>query len=171
MTLEQWVNATPTQADVMIAAVTTSRFSDTYYGQWLVLHCPFRELHELRDDQVQLVPEGYRYFAMCLLRRPDFWRDLGAVQRDLELEAFSDSLVSSNIAMLRAHTALIDDYLAGRLVLNEADPEHAPEAAAAADVEARLLDRLQWRIVHDIGQRVLALRIAADNISIPALFA
>ena len=105
----------------MIAAVCNSRFSDNYYGQWLLLRIPFRSVDELWREEALLVPETYRMFALCLLHDATFWRDLGRVRQDLELEAYKDPVIESNLAMVRAHTDIVNDYLNGNLVLGE-DP-------------------------------------------------
>jgi hypothetical protein len=120
-TLEEWTNRAPCRGEVMIAAVCHSRFSDAFYGQWMMLNLPFARLDDLWDNRCELVPESYRNFALALLKAPQAWSDMESVRRDLELEAHKDTAIESNLAMLRAHTDIVQDYLSGRLVLGD-DP-------------------------------------------------
>ena len=131
--LEAFANRTQLQGEIMIAVITHSRFSDNFFGQWTLLRVPFRAVQDLWRPEVDLVPEGYRHFALALLHRPDFWRDEAQVRSELELEAFRDHFVVSNLAMVRAHTAIVDGYFSGRLVLGvDAPPERAAHVAAPA---------------------------------------
>ena len=150
-TLEQWVNGVKSRGEVMVAAICNARSSDSFYGQWLVLHQPFRTVNDLWDDQCNLVPEGYRYFTLCLLRCPDVWEDLNRVRSDMELEAYRDSAIETNLAMLRAHSDMIQDYKNGNLVVGRdpTPPRHAhmqfaaelePEQALVATALSR-----RWR--------------------------
>ncbi|CAK0798079.1 unnamed protein product, partial [Prorocentrum cordatum] len=120
--LETWAARVPMRGEVLVAARSNSRFSDEYYGQWMLLHVPFRSVHELWQDAAELVPTGYRLFAHCLLHRPDLWRSEAWLRSDMELEAHRDPTIDSNVAMIKAHITLVDDYLEGRLVVGE-DPE------------------------------------------------
>lgn len=156
--LHDWANAFRPQGDVLIAAITVSRFSDKFYGQWLVLNVPFRKLSDLFRAEVDLVPEGYRYLALCLLHSPHHWRDISIVRAELELEAYSDTVIASLLSMLAAHTSLIDGYLSGELVLG-VDP--APTRWGIAPGMGRVeLDVLQSRIVDAI---VLRTRQAVER--------
>ncbi|CAK0818116.1 unnamed protein product, partial [Prorocentrum cordatum] len=120
--LETWAARVPMRGEVLVAARSNSRFSDEYYGQWMLLHVPFRSVDELWQDAAELVPTGYRLFAHCLLHRPDLWRSEAWLRADMQLEAHRDPTIDSNVAMIKAHITLVDDYLEGRLVVGE-DPE------------------------------------------------
>ena len=50
--MAEWVNEQPTRGEVMVAAICHSRFSDTYYGQWLVLNVGFRSIADLWKPEV-----------------------------------------------------------------------------------------------------------------------
>ena len=67
---------------VLIATVTQSRYRDEFYDQWLVLHVPFRNVDELWTERTHLM-----YLALCLENRPQYWRNMNAIQQDLELES------------------------------------------------------------------------------------
>ena len=127
--LETWAAHVRMRGEVMVAARCNSRFSDEYYGQWLLLHVPFRSAWgELWDDDVLLVPTGYRMFALCLMRRPQLWRDEAWVRGDMELEAHRGPTIESIVAMVKAHTTLVDDYFEDRLVLDRARHDVVPSA-------------------------------------------
>eukprot|EP00971_Amphidinium_carterae_P306004 6081270-Amphidinium_carterae.1 len=59
----------------MIAAVTSSRFSDKFFSEWIVLKIPFRSFADLLFENLALVPENYQGMAMALHHAPHFWRD------------------------------------------------------------------------------------------------
>ena len=118
---------------VLVAAMTRSRMTDDFYGQWLVLNTPFRNVDELWDERAALVPEGYRMLALCLLKRPGLWRRPLHVQKELELAGFREGPMNNVLAMLDAHTTVIDAYLSGSLTLEEA-PQPPQEHFAAPEL-------------------------------------
>ena len=59
--------------------------------------------------------------ALALLHEPELWRDENRVRAELELEALRDYKIENILAMLRAHTTLVDSYWAGVLI-RDADP-------------------------------------------------
>ena len=120
--LEAFARAYHTRGEVMIASIVLSRFNDKYYGQWLVLNMPFRDVDELWLPEDDLVPKEYQFFALCLLHRPDHWRDQDIVRRELELEAFKDNHIDNVLSMQVAHTTFIDKYLSGELVIGDDPP-------------------------------------------------
>jgi hypothetical protein len=79
--LQRWAQTVPMRGEVMVAARCNSRFNDAYYGQWLLLNVPFRNVeNDLQLAYVdKLVPEGYRLFAKALLHAPSFWRMVTSV--------------------------------------------------------------------------------------------
>ena len=168
-TLEQFVNACQSRGETMMAVRMSSRFSDSYYGEWVMLHVPFRELKDLRLEDLDLVPENFRCFAMALQLAGDFWRDIDQVKVNLELEAFSSMHLESNLAMIRAHTAVVDGYLSGELVLGrDAVPIRRLPAHAALPTE---LHDEQWRVVDSIMAAVhlalQSLRVDDDPVTHP----
>ncbi|CAE7607678.1 Pif1 [Symbiodinium sp. CCMP2592] len=107
---------------VLVAAAMDSAFHESFYGQWLLLHVPFRTFAELWDDRVLAVPEGYRMLALCLLKRPGFWRRLHDVRDELQLEGHRDAHICNVLSMVESRTAVIDAYLSGQLALDEDMP-------------------------------------------------
>ena len=155
--LHDFVNTCQTRGETMMAVRTSSRFSDSFYGEWVMLHVPFRDLADLRVADLKLVPENFRCFAMALHHAEDFWRDIEQVKANLELEAFSTMHLESNLAMVRAHAAVVDGYMSGELVLGrDAVPIRRLPAHAALPTE---LHDEQWRVVDSIMTNVhLALQ-------------
>ena len=88
---------------------------------------------------------------MALVHAGDYWRDQQAVRADMELEAQRDPFIESNLAMLRAHIALVDLYWSGQLV-HGVDP--VPEVSHTLGSEQITLEREQQQVVEAIGQRV-----------------
>ena len=96
------------------------RLNDRFYGQWLALNEPFGVLEDLLDATVEAkVPARFYHLAVCLQRRPDYWRDLERVQQDMELEAVYSATAKTVVEMLRAKTHIIDQYMTGQLRLDE----------------------------------------------------
>ena len=132
----------------MIASIVLSRFNDAYYGQWLVLNLPFHDISDLWLPEVELVPKEYRHFALCLLHRPEHWRNQEVVRRELEIDAFKDNHIDNVLSMQLAYTSFIDKYLAGELHVDE-DPipqwnPYADDAAHAHD--NHLLTNPRWKV-------------------------
>ena len=88
---------------------------------------------------------------MALVHAGDYWRDQQAVRADMELEAQRDPFIESNLAMLRAHIALVDLYWSGQLV-HGVDP--IPEVSHTLGSEQITLEREQQQVVEAIGERV-----------------
>ena len=61
--------------------------------------------------------------AVCLKRRPDYWRDLDKVQKDMELEAVYSATVKTVIDMVRAKTYISDQYTSGQIKMDELVPD------------------------------------------------
>ena len=116
---------------VLVAAITRSRVTDDYYGQWLVLNIPFRHLDELWDNRATLVPEGYRMLTLCLLKKPGLWERPLKVRAELKLAGFREAPMNNILAMLEAHTQVIKAYLSG--ALNLEDSPQPPEEHFAAN--------------------------------------
>ena len=115
-----------------------SRLNDKFYGQWLMLHVPFRDpedFHVPVAAALDRIPAEHRNFAMVVLcEHPTakaMWRtDAGALEAELRMEALSRPFVTTLLVMATAHRELVHKYLTG-----------------AADVrsEERRRDRLRAR--------------------------
>jgi len=154
---KEFANNLPCRGEVMVAAVCNSRFNDAFYGQWLLLHKPFADVDALWRPSADLVPEGYRMYALCLLHDSAFWRNADRVRQDMELEAYKDPVIESNLAMLRAHADIIDDYLSGNLVKDQ-DPVpprhlHTRFGGTLSDEQPAIADLIvkRWRRAVDLA--------------------
>ena len=146
--LEAFANRCACKGETFIAVVTAMRFSDAFYAQWTVMNVPFRRLADLNFDGLEKVPENFQGFAMALHHAPDFWRDLEQVRADLELAAFAEPFVQSNLAMVEAHTAVVDAYISGELVLGR--DEVPVRRVPVHDALPKELHAEQWRVVDAI---------------------
>lgn len=132
--LEEFAIEYKCQGEKAIATMTNSRLNDKFYGQWLVLHCPFQRLEEFQDaahDVMEKVPERYRNFALCLHHAPDFWNDDNKIRNEMELEASSEAQIQTVLAKVAAQRRLIQRYMTGEIppgeeVDSSASSETAP---------------------------------------------
>eukprot|EP00973_Karenia_brevis_P095146 12425887-Karenia_brevis.AAC.1 len=110
-----------------IACVVLSRFSDEYYGQWLVLNVPWRDLTEFFHPKLDLVPNEQRNLAMALLcKHPAtaiFDGDDDDFIFEMKAEGRGRKYVNSVLNYLRANRSLITDYLMGKI------PRDVPQLA------------------------------------------
>eukprot|EP00438_Fugacium_kawagutii_P025226 Skav230239 [mRNA] locus=scaffold1818:72176:74263:+ [translate_table: standard] len=65
------------------------------------------------------VPEQYKYFAITIRQRPDYWADEEQIRADLQLEAVGNDKIETFLAMVRAQRALVDKFLSGELSKND----------------------------------------------------
>jgi hypothetical protein len=116
--LEAYANSYTTRGEKLIATGTYSKFNDKYFGQWLVLHKPFRQLEEFHSNAmnvIERVPERYRNFALALHYAPEFWNDDAAIKEEMELEANSKAHVLTVLSKVHAQRHLVKRSLSGEL--------------------------------------------------------
>ena len=144
---------------VRVSAVMGSRLRDEFYGKWLLLNVPFRNVAELWDDWANLAPQGYRMLTLRVLKRPGFFRP-SKVQEEMQLEGYRDAHIQNVLAMMDAHRAAIDGYLSGEWTLADhpeppqlqaADPGQGPQEEAQLDVEQQVVlnaikDMVMWAL-------------------------
>lgn len=68
MSVEEFANNYERRGEKLVAATTYSMLNDKYYGQWLVLHKPFRALEDFvqqAPEVVERVPAKYLNFCVC----------------------------------------------------------------------------------------------------------
>ena len=118
--LEEWIKEYKTKGQIMLSPILYSRVSDKFYGQWLLLHVPFRSLDQLMDARVLRVPKSYRCLALCLIHRgTTFWRRMAEVEASLALEAHSEAKIENLKNMLQAQTEMVESYLKGDLRIED----------------------------------------------------
>eukprot|EP00438_Fugacium_kawagutii_P000653 Skav222305 [mRNA] locus=scaffold1249:3867:8406:+ [translate_table: standard] len=161
----------------IVAANMLSRLNDRFYGQWLMLHVPFKDPKEFYDGRVvkqklTLVPEAHRYFAMVMRCRHqvarDMWESREKVEEELRIEAHTRSFRETLLGMLDANKALVDKYLTGQA---DAGIERLQRKErvdnAGAEVEDGLnLNREQRRVkaaVDAAVDRALAIQSAGED--------
>ena len=107
---------------VLVAIMTHSRYKDVFCGQWLLSNVPFRNVDDLWTAKTDLVPWEHKYLSPCLEHRPRYWRDLDAIEKDLQLESHRDHAVKSLVSMIAAHTEVVDMYWNGPFFKKDRDP-------------------------------------------------
>ena len=149
----------------VIAAEMVSIFNDKYFGQWLMLFCPFRRVKELLPEHiVHAVPRRYRLFACAWHLRPDCWDDEEQIRDSLRLAAKRDAYIDNALAMIRAQKDIVAKYLDGTISLEDEVPEvdiHAADVVPGLErpnFRGRQLDLEQ--AVNKRLDKVLAVRQA-----------
>ena len=118
--LHQFARNYTMQGEKVVAADCLSRLNDVFYGQWLMLHVPFKSPEDfVRPIQEKLgcVPDEHRNFAMAwLCEHPvakKMWHAEAAVEAELRQEAHSKPFVKTLQAMVAAHKTLVQKYIDG----------------------------------------------------------
>ena len=145
--LQEWTNHAECQGEVAVAASYLSRYSDRFYGQWVLMNVPFCSLQDFLLPELDLVPDHLYYQTMALLQAPDHWLSEEAIRAELELEAFREYHTRNILAMLEGNRKLIEKYLRKELDKNEemAEKEPAPEQGGEPK-----LSRQQQEIVEEL---------------------
>ncbi|CAE7829479.1 unnamed protein product [Symbiodinium sp. CCMP2592] len=154
MPLTHWINTLTAEGEVLVACIMYSCYSDFHFGQWLLLHVPFRDVADLWDDRATCLPQELRFLGLCLLRRPDFWRNPRRIASELQLEARTDLYITNALEVIRARTELIDAYFAGEVPA----PARLPRSEAAG-VTAVLPDFDRLAPEQQLAARVIAERV------------
>jgi len=157
--LIQFASAFKPQGEKAIAAMMNSRLNDKFYGQWLVLHCPFNRLEDFEQDApeiVEKVPERYRNFALCLHHAEDFWTNDQAIRDEMELEANSESHIQTVLAKVSAQRLLVQKYLSGEISYDEEvnSSQSSQSTQRAKQAPKSKLTRSQKRLVAELKARV-----------------
>ena len=153
--LKTWINAVPVHGETMVAAITNSRSNDRYFGQWLLLNVPFRNVDDLWHPGARLLPQNLRYLGLCLLKCPTYWRNGDNPAGEMEHEARKNLEIENFRSMLAARTDLVDAYLSGELLLSE-QPSPALHGTASTSTGTITLAAEQQTIIQTIVSRVEA---------------
>ncbi|CAE7520233.1 pif1, partial [Symbiodinium pilosum] len=132
----------------VIAAETVRIFNDKFFGQWMALNLPFRDMGELLD--VEVMERAVTHFvlhASVLKQAPGYWTDDAKVTATLQLAGHRDGYIDNALAMLAAQRSLIQKYMEGALDKN-----------VSLDVDQLLLEKE----INDRVDRALAARDAQD---------
>ncbi|CAJ1413783.1 unnamed protein product, partial [Effrenium voratum] len=143
----QWVKRAYKALPIAVAAQYLWRLNDAFYGQWLIMNVPFRDVKEFEFPELdERVPKRYHGFAAALLttdRKPhlperlrNFWRSPAAMEEDMIAEGISEKVRGDFLRFAAAHAEAVDSYLAGRLNLaDEAVGDCENPAPAGAGLE------------------------------------
>ena len=159
--LDDFANAYTTRGQKLIAAGTHSMLNDKYYGQWLVMHKPFRRLEDFEEaapDIKAKVNQKYINFALCLHHAADFWGNEAAIQEAMELEAHNKAFIDTILSKVKAHTHIVQKYLAGEIPQEE-EVESSQDSAASAiraegHIEKKKLTNSQKRLAKAIQKQM-----------------
>ena len=166
--LFEFARSCETRGEKVIAAETVRIFNDKFFGQWMALNLPFRDMSELLDVEVmERVPTHFVLHASALQQAPGYWTDDAKVTATLQLAGHRDGYIDNALAMLAAQRSLIQKYMEGALDKNDAVPEVdvAGRPDLDADAQEVSLDVDQLLLEKEINDRVdraLAARDAQD---------
>ena len=137
--LEAFANDYVMQGEQIVGVDYLWRLNDHFYGQWCVMHIPFRSMERFRHAEVnERVPPRYRWLAtaLCLTDAEEaniprtmrgYWRDGQRQAEGLYYEGANDPFIQDVGDFVSAAVLAVDGYLSGHLGRRE------EEAAAAAD--------------------------------------
>ena len=175
--LETFTNAYTMQGEQIVAADYLWRFNDGYYGQWCLMHLPFRSLDRFQVAAVQdKVLFRYRWLATAVVLTDDarlpppvrgYWRDPARIGADMEQEADTAAFIEDVLGFVGTQILAIDRYLSGQLDRRE-EPAPAPRNENQAgnqqgDFELEGKQALLFRHVAQRVQRGMKLQAAASD--------
>jgi len=169
--LETFANAYTMQEEQIVAADYLWRLNDGYYGQWCLMHLPFRSLDGCQVAAVQdKVPFRYRWLATDARLPPPvrgYWRDPARIRADMEQEADTAAFIEDVVGFVGTQIAAIDRYLSGQLDRRE-EPAPAPKNRHQAgnqqeDFELEGKQAVLFRQVAQRVQRGMELQAAASD--------
>ena len=106
--LNEFVEEVQPYGEKLIAAEVVSMLSDKFYGQWLALNEPFKQLEDfILPEVVARVPEKHRNLALALKRDPHFWRSEAKVTEYMQLRAHRDMHIRTVLSMISVTDGLI----------------------------------------------------------------
>ena len=136
--LEDFAAAFPVRGQKLVAADMVSRLNDHWYGQWLVLHVPFRHVEDLMNAAVAAkVPAAHRNFAWAIFSNHPvaraMWTNDEAIRAEMKMEAHTTQHTETIMNMIHSTRGLLLDYLNGKY---DAAAELAQRQARLADAGA-----------------------------------
>ena len=141
------------------------RLNDAFYGQWLLMNVPFRNLQEFNFPEIkEHVPERYHSFATALLatdRRANlpenlrnFWRSPAAMAQDMLADGISEKIRGDFLHFAAAHAEAVDAYLARRVDLADEVVGEVEALAGAPAIGHFVFHGHQALLAQQIEERV-----------------
>ena len=134
----------------LVAADMVSRLNDHWYGQWLVLHVPFRRVEDLVNPEIiSRVPAAHKNFAVALFSNHPVaratWSNDAAIREELKMEARTQQHADTIMQMVSSTRNLLLDYLNGTYdAAAEAAGRHAALNGATARAAPSASTVLKW---------------------------
>ena len=157
-TLEEFANMYKTRGEKLMAISFVSRMRDEFYGQWMAMHVPFKNLDKLLDPSiVEKVPPHLKYFACAMQCAEEHWSDETGLRQELALEGHGNEHTETVINFVKAQRHLVRRYLSGDLAADEVhdvDLETDEEEAAKPGAERLRLDPAQRKLKQLVDRRV-----------------
>ena len=99
VSLEDFANTCGMRGEKLICCDMRSRFNDVFYGQWLILHVPFRKMTDfIQQDILDKVPEAHINFAFAYLCTDviakNFWCDDEAIRSEMQMQGDNRYFIS-----------------------------------------------------------------------------
>ncbi|CAK0789070.1 unnamed protein product, partial [Prorocentrum cordatum] len=120
--LETFARDYETKGEKAVCCNMRSRLNDLFYGQWLVLHVPFRKRADLIPAlQLGNVPKEHRNLAMAVMSSSPIARTMwhgicdDGIEQEFRLEGHKAAYRETIMNYVRTHRQLIFDYIAGRV--------------------------------------------------------
>ena len=149
--MEAFSNDYKMKGEQLVAVDMVLRNKDKFYGQWVLLHVPYRSLEDLVVPGVaEKVPKKDRQFATALKLCDDlakvpqellrFWRQPSKVRAEMRQEARTQDYIEDTVTYIAAQTKLVDMYLAGCLQLRPSEVDNASTQLQQQEAAAHTTD-------------------------------
>ena len=172
--LEQFAAEYKMAGEKLVAADMLSRLNDRFYGQWLMLHVPFKDPQDFvkpLKSKLARVPREHRNFAMAILcehpAAAAMWQDPEAVKEELRMEAHVKAFQDTLLGMLQANRTLVEKYISGQADAEQ--EEQAREAGRQQELpvaEEGALNKEQKHVASKVNEavdRFLAVQAAEEG--------
>ena len=176
VSLEVFTVRFETFGEKVIAAEMVSMLNGKYYGQWMALNVPYRNLNDLLVPQiVEMVPDQVKFLACALHWAPEVWRDERAIRAHMATRAHREAHIDTIVHMIAAQDFFIQQHLLGVYTRAEAiaPPLHLGDLLDDKDDELQFTAE-QAQLENNINRRVdqaLRIRMAEDEVEYERLLA
>eukprot|EP00438_Fugacium_kawagutii_P012731 Skav203736 [mRNA] locus=scaffold68:197214:199967:+ [translate_table: standard] len=169
-TVEEFANQFTMEGQQVVAAEFLWRLNDHYYGQWCMMHIPFRSMDVFKVKRVEdLVPLRYRWLATAVVLRDDaevvppellnYWRNPARIAQDMQHEARSDGFIQDVLTFVAAQILAIDKYVSGQLDRRMEQPGDEANRAQARGQQDAQNQQLEFRGKQAVLHKLVAGRV------------